>query len=199
MLTARVCRCGKDVTRASLPTPLRGVVACPVCGRGVLDQDDRSRVAWRRARKVDASLTRFVLQLHALPMAFLALDDAGQGLEQFARNKDASVLLLPLVWCGFAGAWTHFGLGHLRLRTRVGFWAFIWFFTLACGWFLNELDPGHSTLFHLKPHLMNAGAGMFALLVGWPIAQILESVWQGFRRGRRRKKREQWRRWGVAW
>ena len=158
MLTARVCRCGKDVTRTSLPTPLTGIVACPVCGRGVLDQDDRSRIAWRRARKVDASLTRFVLQLHALPMAFLALDDAGLGLEQFARKSDASLLVLPLIWCAFAGAWTHFGLGHLRLRTRVGLWIILWLFTMGCGWFLNALDPGHSAVFRLKPHLMNAAA-----------------------------------------
>ena len=199
MLTARVCRCGKDVTRISLPTPLTGIVACPVCGRGVLGQDDRSRIAWRRARKVDASLTRFVLQLHALPMAFLALDDAGLGLEQFTRKSDASLLVLPLIWCAFAGAWTHFGLGHLRLRTRVGLWIILWLFTMGCGWFLNALDPGHSAVFRLKPHLMNAAAGIFALIVGWPVARILEAVWQGFRRGRRRKKREQWRRWGVAW
>ena len=199
MLTARVCRCGKDVTRTSLPTPLTGIVACPECGRGVLDQDDRSRIAWRRARKVDASLTRFVLQLHALPMAFLALDDAGLGLEQFARKSEASLLVLPLIWCAFAGAWTHFGLGHLRLPTRVGLWIILWLFTMGCGWFLNALDPGHSAVFRLKPHLMNAAAGIFALIVGWPVARILEAVWQGFRRGRRRKKREQWRRWGVAW
>jgi len=132
-------------------------------------------------------------------MAFLALSDAGLGFEQFARKQNASVLVLPLVWCAFAGAWTHFGLGHLRLRTRIGFWALIWFFTLACGWFLNGIDPGHSAVFHLKGHLMNAGAGVFALVVGWPIARIFESLWQGFRRRRRRKKREQWRRWGVAW
>lgn len=199
MLTARVCRCGKDVTRASLPTPLTGIVACPVCGRGVLDQDDRSRIAWRRARKVDASLTRFVLQLHALPVAFLALDDAGLGLEQFARKSDASLLVLPVIWCTFAGAWTHFGLGHLRLRARVGLWIILWLFTMGCGWFLNALDPGHSAVFRLKPHLMNAAAGIIALIMGWPVARILEAVWQGFRRGRRRKKREQWRRWGVAW
>ena len=93
MLTARVCRCGKDVTRDSLPTSLRGIVACPVCGRGVLDQDDRSRIAWRRTRKVDASLTRFVLQLHAFPMAFLALDDAGRWLEQFAEFQ------MRVCWC----------------------------------------------------------------------------------------------------
>ena len=116
MLTARVCRCGKDVTRDSLPTSLRGIVACPVCGRGVLDQDDRSRIAWRRTQ-VDASLTRFVLQLHAFPMAF-ALDESGRWLEQFVRISDASRLVLPLVFCSFAGAWTHFGLGHLRLHTR---------------------------------------------------------------------------------
>ena len=199
MLTARVCRCGKDVTRDSLPTSLRGIVACPVCGRGVLDQDDRSRISWRRTRKVDASLTRFVLQLHAFPMAFLALDESGRWLEQFVRISDASRLVLPLVFCSFAGAWTHFGLGHLRLRTRVGFWACIWILTMACGWVLNELDPGHSAVFRIQPHLMNATAGIFALILGWPIAQILQSVWQGFRRGRRRKKREQWRRWGVAW
>ena len=101
MLTARVCRCGKDVTRDSLPTSLRGIVACPVCGRGVLDQDDRSRIAWRRTRKVDASLTRFVLQLHAFPMAFLALDDAGLWLERAARKSDASFLVLPIIWCAF--------------------------------------------------------------------------------------------------
>ncbi|MEC8101772.1 MAG: hypothetical protein VX109_05785, partial [Planctomycetota bacterium] len=71
--------------------------------------------------------------------------------------------------------------------------------TMACGWFLNELDPGHSAIFRFKPHLMNAAAGTFALIMGWPIARLLQSVWQGFRRGRRRKKREQWRRWGVAW
>lgn len=199
MLTARVCRCGKDVTRASLPTPLRGIVACPVCGRGVLDQDDRSRISWRRTRKVDASLTRFVLQLHAFPMAFLALDDAGLGFEQFARKSDVSLLVLPLIWCAFAGAWTHFGLGHLRLRARIGFWVLLWLLTMHCGLLLNELDPSHSAVFRFRPHLMNAAAGIFALIVGWPIARLLQSVWQSFRRKRRRKKREQWRRWGVAW
>ena len=98
MLTARVCRCGKDVTSSGLPTPLWGIMACPVCGKGVLDQDDRNRIAWRRARKVDASLTRFVLQLHAFPMAFLALDDAGLWLERAARKSDASFLVLPIIW-----------------------------------------------------------------------------------------------------
>jgi hypothetical protein len=199
MLTARVCRCGKDVTRDSLPTSLRGIVACPVCGRGVLDQDDRSRIAWRRTRKVDASLTRFVLQLHAFPLAFLALDVAGLWLERAARKSNVSLLILPVVWCAFAGAWTHFGLGHLRLRARIGFWVLLWLLTMHFGLLLNELDPGHSAVFRFQPHLMNAAAGIFALIVGWPIARLLQSVWQGFRRGRRRKKREQWRRWGVAW
>ena len=199
MLMARVCRCGKDVTSSGLPTQLRGIVACPVCGKGVLDQDDRSRIAWRRARKVDASLTRFVLQIHAFPLALLALNESGAWLEEFARNSDATLLVVPLMLCAFAGAWTHFGLGHLHLRARLGFWVLLWLLTMPSGWFLNMLDPSHSAVFRIQPHLMNAASGIFAFILGWPIARILETLWQRFRRERRRKKREQWRRWGVAW
>ena len=199
MLMARVCRCGKDVTSSGLPTPLQGIVACPVCGKGVLDQDDRSRIAWRRARKVDAGLTRFVLQLHAFPLAFLALDESGVWLEEFTRSSDATLLVVPLMLCTFAGTWTHFGLGHLCLQTRIGVWIFLWGFTMASGWYLQEIDPSHSAVFDIQPHLMNAAAGAFALLLGWPIARLLQTMWSGFRRNRRRKKREQWRRWGVAW
>ena len=90
MLTARVCRCGKDVTRDSLPTSLRRGLSG--VRQGVLEQDDRSRIAWRRTRKVDASLTRFVLQLHAFPMAF-GLDESGRWLESLCEFQ------MRVGWC----------------------------------------------------------------------------------------------------
>ena len=199
MLIARVCRCGKDLSKSWITTPIPGVAACPSCGKGVLLQDDPNRVAWKRYRKVDASLTRFVLQLHAFPMAFFALDEASLWIDRFTRKGDIALLILPAIFCTFAGAWTHFGLGHLRLRSRVGVWAFIWLLTVVSSLVFQDAGPSDISAFQFRPHAMGAITVALALTLGWPVARALRLIWQGFLQRRRRKKRQQWRRWGVAW